>query len=134
MGVVRLSGSLLTGFVVDTARRHVALAVELLIDGLPLGLARADLFDRELASTGTHDAHHGFAFTVPEALLGSAALAEVRLANQGDLVGTRGSPGRTGAEPGRDRARVGDMARRSPLRGLDRHPAYERCSPARHRR
>ena len=60
----------------DLARRW---AVELLVDGWAVGLARADAFAPDVADIG--DGCYGFGFDVAEALLDGDALIDVRLAN-----------------------------------------------------
>ncbi|MFG1463060.1 hypothetical protein V5F77_09160 [Xanthobacter sp. DSM 24535] len=69
------------GFVIDPedlTRRHV---VELLVDGVPTQVMRADLFHPVLAEAGIGDGCYGFHFHVPALLLASAARFEGRLAN-----------------------------------------------------
>lgn len=87
LGLVDLSGHVVHGYVLDPEHESEALVVELLLDGLPYRVARADQFNATLAREGARDAFHGFVFVVPQALLESAALAEVRLANDGVLIG-----------------------------------------------
>ena len=60
----------------DLARRW---AVELLVDGWAVGLARADAFAPDVADIG--DGCYGFGFEVAEALIDGEALIDVRLAN-----------------------------------------------------
>ena len=60
----------------DLARRW---AVELLVDGWAVGLARADAFAPDVADIG--DGCYGFGFEVAESLLDGEALIDVRLAN-----------------------------------------------------
>ena len=63
---------------VDPDRRFV---VELLIDGYPAALARAELFDPDLAGDGHGDGCYGFVFSIDAAALQTAHVIEVRLAN-----------------------------------------------------
>ncbi len=62
----------------DPDRRFV---VELLIDGVPAGLARADIHDSDLAADGRGDGCYGFVFSVDPAALQVARQIEIRLAN-----------------------------------------------------
>jgi GT2 family glycosyltransferase len=62
----------------DPDRRFV---VEVLIDGAPMALGRADRFDADLARKGLGDGCYGFGFVMPPPALASARLIEVRLAN-----------------------------------------------------
>ena len=83
----------------DPARRYV---IDLLLDGLPLKVARADAFVAELARDGVGDACYGFAFTLPPTALADGAMAEARVANQGTPVGSPialGGGARDSADP-----------------------------------
>jgi len=66
----------------DPLRKY---AVECFIDGLPVELAQADLFDASLKKAG--DGCHGFFFEIAQAFLEDAKTLEIRLANLGTLVG-----------------------------------------------
>ena len=80
-------GRILVGHVVDPedlACRHV---VEVLADGLPIGLMRADLYDDDLARARLGDACYGFCFELQDAVLASTGTIEVRLANTRRRVG-----------------------------------------------
>jgi len=66
----------------DPLRKYV---VECFIDGLPVELAHADLFDASLKNAG--DGCHGFFFEIAQAFLEDAKTLEIRLANLSTLVG-----------------------------------------------
>lgn len=80
-------GGEIGGHVFDPAHPERRFVVELLIDGHPVALARADRFDADLARRGLGDGCHGFVFAVDPAALLDAAMAEVRLANSGEILG-----------------------------------------------
>jgi GT2 family glycosyltransferase len=69
------------GHVLDPSDPDTRFVVELLIDGAPVALGRADRFDADLAREGFGDGCYGFGFMVASAALCSARLIEVRLAN-----------------------------------------------------
>jgi GT2 family glycosyltransferase len=69
------------GHVFDPADPDRRFVVEVLIDGAPLALGRADRFDADLARGGFGDGCYGFGFVLAPAVLASARLIEVRLAN-----------------------------------------------------
>ena len=61
--------------------------VELWLDGTPTRLARANLYDPELAARGRGDGCYRFVFSLDADTAEGAAVAEVRLANTGVLIG-----------------------------------------------
>ena len=61
--------------------------VELLLDGHPAALTRAQLHDARLREKGVGDGCYRFAFAVDPDSLGSTHSAEVRLPNGGELLG-----------------------------------------------
>ncbi|MEP9366540.1 hypothetical protein [Xanthobacter sp. VNH20] len=70
-----------SGFVMDPedlTRRHV---IELLVDGVPTQVTRADLYHPALAEAGVGDGCYGFQFIVPAPVYASATRFEARLAN-----------------------------------------------------
>jgi GT2 family glycosyltransferase len=75
-----LSPTLLGGQLHDPADPERRFVVELLLDGAPVALARADLANEDLSDSG-----HGFTFSIDAVALQSARRAEIRLANS-DLV------------------------------------------------
>ncbi|MGO8740240.1 glycosyltransferase [Rhodoblastus sp.] len=82
-----ISDSQVAGFVLDPADLGRRFVVELLLDGLPAGVIRADLFDRELAGEGLGDGCYRFVFTLPAVAFQMARRVEIRLANSGEIVG-----------------------------------------------
>lgn len=75
-----------SGFVMDPedlTRRHV---VELLVDGVPIQVTRADLFHPALAEAGIGDGCYGFQFLVPAPVYASATRFEARLANVDEVL------------------------------------------------
>jgi GT2 family glycosyltransferase len=76
-----------SGFVCDPLDPNRRFVVELLLDGLPVRLARADAPVPALASEGFGDGCYGFFFSLATQLLGDSLTAEVRLANSHDPVG-----------------------------------------------
>jgi hypothetical protein len=77
----------ISGHVLDPDALERRFVVELLLDGFPAALARADFFDADLAREGLGDGCYGFAFVLDPAVAQSARRAEVRLANSGGIVG-----------------------------------------------
>jgi GT2 family glycosyltransferase len=75
------------GFVADPADPQRRFAVELLVDGVPMRLARAEGFVAELARDGLGDGCYGFTFVLPADAVGDAASIEARLANVGTAIG-----------------------------------------------
>lgn len=85
----RRTGELvIEGQAADPAAPDRRLVVELLLDGVPVALARADLaLSAAGEATPVGDGCHGFAFALDPAVLPFAAAAAVRLANGGEPVG-----------------------------------------------
>jgi len=84
---VRSGENEFSGFVchsLDPGRKFV---VELLLDGLPVRLARADNYVASLAAEQFGDACYGFAFSLTAPLLADSRIAEARLANSHEAVG-----------------------------------------------
>jgi hypothetical protein len=89
----------LSGFVADPSDLTRKFAVELLLDGLPVKVARADEYVHELARQHVGDGCHGFSFALRDELLGEGVVAEARIANIGTLIGAPiifGDPAETG--------------------------------------
>ncbi|WP_148640189.1 hypothetical protein [Aureimonas sp. AU20] len=78
---VRSAELLLEGYVIDPADPERRLAVELLLDGFPAGLARSSAFDAFALAAGPGDGCHGFRFQLDAAALPQLRRAELRLAN-----------------------------------------------------
>src|SRR5882724_2912250 len=75
------------GHVFDQADLSRRLVVELLIDGVPVALVRANTFVRELVVKGIGDGCFGFSFALPDTILATGCVAEARLANDGTSLG-----------------------------------------------
>ena len=75
------------GFVVDPDAPHQRFVVEILLDGCPLNVMRADMFAVELARDGVGDGCYGFAVTLDESALSDGAIVEAHIANAGTLIG-----------------------------------------------
>lgn len=75
------------GFVFDPNDLATHFVVELLADGLPFGLYRADGYVESLGKSGIGDGCYGFATLLDERLALGASLIEARLANSGEPVG-----------------------------------------------
>jgi GT2 family glycosyltransferase len=76
-----------SGFVVDTADASRRFAVEILIDGYPVRVIRADADVHDLMTEGVGDGCYGFSCTLDEALVRDSSIVEARLANLGIAVG-----------------------------------------------
>ena len=85
----------LVGHAIDLDDLNARLVVELWIDGWPARLARAHQFVESLFQEGLGDACYGFRFVLDDQTVKAGALAEVRLANTGELLG---EPLRVGPE------------------------------------
>ncbi|MBV9219895.1 MAG: glycosyltransferase family 2 protein [Methylobacteriaceae bacterium] len=85
--VTRPSESSIAGYVIDPADPDRRFVVELLIDGIPAQIARAQMYDHELAQAGVGDGCNGFVFRLPSDLVGESQSGEVRLANSGESLG-----------------------------------------------
>ena len=85
MGHFDVQGGSVRGFAYDAADLTRRLALELLLDGWPLDIARADDYAPEAADIG--DGCYGFGFRLSEALGDAGSTLEVRVANTGETVG-----------------------------------------------
>ena len=81
--VRRAGARVIAGHVYAPADLEARWVVELYLDGFPVDIARATLFEPELRDLGVGDAGYGFRFVLAPEALGAAVLAEVRLANHG---------------------------------------------------
>ena len=96
------------GFVLDPddlARRFI---VELLIDGQPAQITRADLYVHELADEKVGDSRYGFGFTIGEQPTSDSHIFEARLANLGTNLG-RPIPCRTARPSSRELSGPGEV-------------------------
>lgn len=85
----RTGETLIEGWAADPADPEHRFVVELLLDGVPVALARADLRLGAAIEGGAAvgDGCHGFAFSLDPAVLPHTGTAAVRLANGGEPVG-----------------------------------------------
>lgn len=80
---VRITDEGFDGYVYDEADLGRRFVVELLVDGVPLKLARANAHSHQLVQQRIGDARYGFSFMVPSTLLATSSVIEARLANNG---------------------------------------------------
>ena len=103
MRFVRSGETVLEGYVIDPVDPERRLAVELLLDGYPAQLMRAQLFDRGALALGLGDGCHGFRFVLEAEALARLGRAELRLANLDIALGepidlqSGAGPARSGA-------------------------------------
>jgi GT2 family glycosyltransferase len=71
------------GYAYDTSDPNRRFAIELLLDGIPVKLVRANGFVQELARKRVGDGCYGFTFALSNGALTSGAVAEARIANDG---------------------------------------------------
>src|SRR5271167_2087066 len=76
-----------SGFVVDTANLGQKFSVEILVDGYPVEVIRADAYVHELVKQQVGDGYYGFACALNEAVVSDSAIVEARLANLATAVG-----------------------------------------------
>ena len=84
IGAVYRDAETISGFVFDPGDLSRQFVVELLLDGWPCKVARADCYDHRSPSAETSKVRHGFAFVLPAN--GSFVEAVVRLANIGTAI------------------------------------------------
>ena len=77
-----------TGYAVDTNELTRKFFVEILIDGYPIQVVRADAFVQDLSEDQVGDACYGFSCTIKEVVLNDSVVVEARLANLATAVGT----------------------------------------------
>src|ERR1700735_3965979 len=83
-----VNDSVLVGFVANPARPTDRFTVELLVDGLVVMTAYADLNIQKVTKDVVGDGCHGFAFRVPQTIIENAVIAEARVANLGEAIGS----------------------------------------------
>jgi GT2 family glycosyltransferase len=76
------------GYVIDSGDPSRKLTVEILVNGLPFRVIRADAPAAELVAEAIGDGCYGFSCFLPETAFGGSAVVEARLANIGTAVGT----------------------------------------------
>jgi hypothetical protein len=84
--VVRSGPRSISGSVYDLQDPLTRFTVELLIDGVPTALARAETFVETLAEAGIGDGSYGFDFVLSSELLLGAKQAQVFLANHSEAL------------------------------------------------
>lgn len=84
--VVRSGPRSISGSVYDLQDPLTRFTVELLIDGVPIALARAETFVETLAEAGIGDGSYGFDFVLSSELLFGAKQAQVFLANHSEAL------------------------------------------------
>lgn len=77
-----------SGFAMDPLDPCRKYSVEILVDGYPVRVVRADALVRDLASDQVGDGCYGFFCSLDDAVLSESAIVEARLANIGTSVGT----------------------------------------------
>lgn len=85
------------GFVVDRADPARRFAVEIRLDGVPVGVLRANAYAPEVAQAGLGDGYYGFAYTLPDGLA-EAVVVDAVVANLDTPVGSSIDFARTPAE------------------------------------
>jgi GT2 family glycosyltransferase len=98
----RVEEGIFAGYVVDEADLTRRFVVELILDGIPIKLARAEIYVHDLAAEAVGDGCYGFSFSLPASTLADGFVAEARLANVGTAVGrpiVLASPSETRSEP-----------------------------------
>lgn len=113
--VERSGPATITGFVYDPADLAVRPVVELSIDGLPVALARAEIYRPDLEAAGIGDGRYGFSFALaPEAVSGGG-LVQVGLANRPGALAPPIPLDRPAAAGGRPDGEAGSVAWRGGL-------------------
>jgi hypothetical protein len=85
--LVRLGPRAFAGHAFDPRDPARKLVVELLVDGIAVAAARADLYDPDLARDGMGDGCHAFAFTLDDVAVEPGSMITARLANLDLAVG-----------------------------------------------
>ena len=76
-----------SGYVFDPGDPGRRFTVEILVDGYPVRVVRADAFVQDLAGEPAGDGCYGFSCSLPGAAMNDSAVVEARLANVGTAVG-----------------------------------------------
>ena len=72
----------------DTGNLSRRFAVEILVDGYPVQVIRADAYVHQLANEQIGDGYYGFTCALQDAVVSDSTVVEARLANLGTVVGT----------------------------------------------
>ncbi len=84
----RPDGAHVEGFVFDPQDLNARFVVELVLDGVPGGLTRAELFSDNLLREGFGDGCYRFQFSLDPAAFANVERVEVRLSNMGIALGS----------------------------------------------
>ena len=76
------------GHVFDPNDPSARFVVEILADGLPVGLVRADIYREELRSAGCGDGCYGFVAVLPPPVLAGDVVIEAQVANTSTPIGS----------------------------------------------
>lgn len=80
--VERTGPATISGYVYHRDDHALRLVVELLIDGLPVALARAEIYRPDLDGAGIGDGRYGFSFVLSPDVVASGGTVQVVLANR----------------------------------------------------
>ena len=87
------------GFVFDPANLNQKFTVEIMVDGYPIKVLRADSYVYELATEQVGDGCYGFSIFLQDTIVAECAIVEARLANLGTPVGAPIAQGGAEAVP-----------------------------------
>jgi hypothetical protein len=85
--VIAAENRVIVGHVVDLKELETRFVVELWLDGWPVRLTRANLFDEALFDEGVGDGCYRFRFVLDAAMARTGGIVEARLANSGVPLG-----------------------------------------------
>jgi len=77
----------LSGFICDLSDPNRKFVVELLVDGFPVKVVRAEDYVHELAARNVGDGCYGFSFALRQEIINGGLVAEARIANAGTMIG-----------------------------------------------
>jgi O-antigen biosynthesis protein len=83
----RVSETLFFGYVLDPQELRKRFVVEILLDGVPIKLLRAEQYDSQLRNRGLGDGCYAFEFAAKPAWLERHHVIEARVANTGERLG-----------------------------------------------
>jgi O-antigen biosynthesis protein len=84
----RLDDQTFCGYIFDESALNRRFVVELLLDGYPFKIAKADTYVHELSIEGVGDGCYGFALKLAENVLSQTSIVELRIANSEIPVGS----------------------------------------------
>ena len=103
------TGPAITGYIYDQRDPSAHLIVELMIDGVPVALARAEIYRAALEQAGIGDGCYGFSFVLAADVLSGGGSAQVTLANHAFVIAppiALGSPEALRQQSGGEAGRV----------------------------